>query len=251
MEMKQYGLIGYPLTHSFSAQYFSEKFYRENIHNARYDVFPIDSIEKLLPLISEKTELKGLNITIPYKQSILPFLSFIDPVAKVIAAVNTIKIERKTKILLHGFNTDVFGFEESIKPLLAKHHKKALILGTGGSSKAVAYVLGKLGIEFSFISRNKNISNLIRHYKDLSKDIISSHQLIINTTPVGMFPGIHEFPDIPYDFISKDHLLFDLVYNPSETLFMKKGMGKGATVSNGLQMLFLQAERSWKIWNEE
>ncbi len=248
--MKQYGLIGYPLSHSFSAQFFSEKFFREGIKNCRYDLFPIENINKLLPLINSNKELKGFNITIPYKQSILPFLYFIDPVAKEISAVNTIKIEKKNNVILHGYNTDVFGFEESLKPLLLKHHKKAIILGSGGSSKAVAFVLSKLGIEFCIVSRKKISTACTFEYSDLNEEIISSHHIIINATPAGMFPNLSESPDIPYDFITKDHLMFDLVYNPFETQFMKKGIEKGATVSNGLQMFYLQAEKSWQIWNE-
>jgi len=248
--MKQFGLIGYPLSHSFSAQYFSEKFFRENIHDCRYELFPIQNISELELLIKNNIFIKGLNVTIPYKESIIPFLTSIDNTAKEIGAVNTIRIIDNKNFILHGYNTDAFGFEESIKPLLKKDHQKALILGTGGASRAVAYVLKKLGIEFLFVSRNKNGTNSILQYNELNRKIILTHQLIINTTPLGMFPNINEMPDIPYDFITKDHLLFDLVYNPSETLFMKKGIEKNASVSNGLQMLYLQAERSWQIWND-
>jgi shikimate dehydrogenase len=248
--MKQFGLIGYPLAHSFSAQYFSEKFFRENIHDCRYELFPIQNISEIKFLIENNISLKGLNITIPYKESIIPFLTSLDNTAKEIGAVNTIRIIDNKNFILHGYNTDAYGFEESIKPLLKKDHQKALILGTGGASRAVAYVLKKLGIEFLFISRNKNGTNSILQYNELNREIILTHQLIINTTPLGMFPNINEMPDIPYDFITKDHLLFDLVYNPSETLFMKKGIKKNAVVANGLQMLYLQAERSWQIWND-
>jgi shikimate dehydrogenase len=247
-----FGLIGYPLFHSFSSQYFYEKFFREGIHDTRYELFPISTIEQLLPLIKEKKELKGLNITTPYKESVLPFLDFIDPIAKEIGAINTVRIERRKKLILHGFNTDVFGLEESIKPLLLPQHKRALILGTGGASKAAGYVLKKTGIDYSFVSgkmqETSSISSILA-YSDLDNAIISSHLLIINASPVGMFPNLHEAPDIPYQFITKDHLLFDLVYNPAETLFMKKGIEKGATVSNGLKMLHIQAEKSWEIWN--
>lgn len=247
--MELYGLIGYPLSHSFSAQYFSEKFFREGIHDTRYELFPISTIEQLLPLIKEKKELKGLNVTIPYKESIFPFLDFIDPIAKEIGAVNTVRIEKREKLILHGFNTDVFGFEESVKSLLLPRHKKALILGTGGASKAVGYVLKKMGIDYFFVSGKMQETSSVLTYSDLDEEIISSHFLIINTSPVGMFPDLHEAPDIPYQFISKDHLLFDLVYNPSETVFMKKGIEKGAVISNGLKMLYLQAEKSWETWN--
>jgi len=248
--MKQFGLIGYPLSHSFSAQYFSEKFYRENIHDCSYELFPIQNISELELLVKNNIFIKGLNVTIPYKESIISFLTSIDNTAKEIGAVNTIRIIDNKNFILHGYNTDAFGFEESIKPLLKKNHQKALILGTGGASKSVAYVLKKLGIEFLFVSRNKSNINSILKYEELNKKIISSHQFIINTTPLGMFPNINEMPDIPYDLITKDHLLFDLVYNPSETLFMKNGIKKNAVVSNGMQMLYLQAERSWQIWND-
>jgi shikimate dehydrogenase len=248
--MKLYGLIGYPLTHSFSAQYFSEKFFRESIHDSHYELYPIGNIEMLLPLISVTKELKGLSVTIPYKEKVIPFLSTMDDTAKEVGAVNTIKIVRDTNISLEGYNTDIFGFEESLKPLLQKNHKKALILGTGGASKAIAFVLKKLGIEFIFVSRNKSYSASVITYKELNRDIIASHSLIVNTTPAGMFPHIDESPNIPYDYLTNEHLLYDLVYNPSETQFMKKGIKKGATVSNGLQMLYLQAEKAWQIWNE-
>lgn len=247
--MEKYGLIGYPLTHSFSAQYFNEKFFREGIHDSHYELFQIDNINQLLPLIKETKELKGLSVTIPYKQAVIPYLSSMDEIAKEAGAVNTIKIIRKDKFFLQGFNTDVFGFEESLKPLLKKHHKKALILGTGGASKAVAFVLKKLGIDFLFVSRNKSNSFVIT-YDELNTDIIASHLLIINTTPVGMFPHVDEFPAIPYGHLTKRHLLFELVYNPAETMFMKRGIEKGAAVTNGLQMLYLQAEKAWQIWNE-
>jgi len=248
--MERYGLIGYPLTHSFSAEYFSEKFFREGIINCRYDLFPIDSIDNLLQLIKETKELKGLSVTIPYKQKIIPLLTSIDDVAKNIGSVNTIIIERNENIFLHGFNTDVFGFKESLKPLLKNHHKKALILGTGGAASSVAYVLNKLGIEYLFVSRTKTwLPNTI-DYSSLNEDIISTHNLIINATPVGMFPHIMNLPNIPYNYITKDHLLYDLIYNPSETLFLKKGIEKGVTVKNGMEMLYLQAEKSWEIWNK-
>ena len=244
--MKLYGLIGYPLSHSFSKQYFSEKFFKENIHDCKYELFPFKNISELETLVKNNKSLKGLNVTIPYKESIIPFLTSIDNTAKEIGAVNTIKIIDNKNFILNGYNTDAFGFEESLKPLLKTHHQKALILGAGGASKAVAYVLKKLNIEFYFVSRNKSNVNSILQYNELNKKIILSHQLIINTTP-----NFNKMPDIPYDFINDKHLLFDLIYNPSETLFIKKGIEKNAAVSNGLQMLYLQAERSWQIWNEE
>jgi len=249
--MNIYGLIGYPLSHSFSATFFSELFFREGIKDTRYDLFPIENINALIPLINSTKELKGLSVTIPYKTAVIPLLNYIDPIAMEVGAVNNIKIFRENNIALHGFNTDVFGFEESIKPLLKKNHTKALILGTGGSSKAVAFVLRKLGIEYSFVSRVKKDVNQCLTYHELNDEIISQHQLIINTTPAGMFPNINEMPDIPYELLTKDHLLFDLIYNPAETIFLKKGIEKGCIVSNGAKMLWLQAVKSWQIWYEK
>ena len=247
--MKRYGLIGYPLSHSFSSDYFSEKFFREGLNDITYDLFPLNSIENILQLVNDIKELKGLNVTIPYKQKVIPFLTSIDDIAKNIGAVNTILIERKTDILLHGYNTDVFGFEESLKPLLKNHHSKALILGTGGAASSVAFVLKKSGIEYIFVSRRKSCLPSIITYSDLNKEIISTHNIIINATPLGMFPEVENAPDIPYNFLTKEHILYDLIYNPSETFFIKKGKEKGASVTNGLQMLYLQAEKSWEIWN--
>ncbi|HNW98826.1 MAG TPA: shikimate dehydrogenase [Bacteroidales bacterium] len=247
--MNLYGLIGYPLTHSFSAQYFSEKFFRENIHDCRYELFPIKDISEIEFLVKNNIDLKGLNVTIPYKEIIIPFLASIDNTAKEIGAVNTIKIIDNKNFILHGYNTDAFGFEESFKPILKKNHTKALILGNGGASKAVAYVLKKLGIEFLFVTRNKKIINESIFYSDLNKEFIKSHLIIINTTPLGMYPETHTAPDIPYHFISNEHILYDLVYNPSETIFMKRGIEQKAIVKNGLEMLYLQAEKAWTIWN--
>jgi shikimate dehydrogenase len=247
--MNIYGLIGYPLSHSFSAQYFSEKFFKEDISNSRFDLFPIENINLFPSLINEVKELKGLSVTIPYKVSVTPFLTSLDIIAKEVGAVNAVKILREENIILKGYNTDVFGFENSLKPLLIKAHQKALILGTGGTAKAVAYVLKKLGIDYLFVSRIRS-SNHVISYNDLDADIMTSHLLIINATPVGMFPNIDLSPAIPYNYLTKDHLLFDLIYNPLETVFMKKGIENGAIVTNGLQMLYLQAEKAWQIWNK-
>jgi shikimate dehydrogenase len=248
--MNIYGLIGYPLSHSFSATLFSEYFFREGIKDSRFELFPIENINDLIPLINNIKELKGLSITIPYKSAVIPVLTHIDPIAREIGAVNNIKIIRENNIALHGFNTDVFGFEESIKPLLNKNHCKALILGTGGSSKAVAYVLRKLGIEYSFVTRIKKDIYQCLTYQELNDEIVSNHLLIVNATPAGMFPNISEMPDIPYNLLTKNHLLFDLIYNPAETTFLKKGIEKGCSISNGSKMLWLQAMKSWQIWNE-
>jgi shikimate dehydrogenase len=247
--LKLYGLIGYPLTHSLSAQYFNEKFFRENIRDSRYELFPLENISFLKTLVESNPDLRGLNVTIPYKVDVIPLLSSMDDIAKSTSAVNCIRIVDPKNFLLHGYNTDAFGFEESLKPLLKKDHQKALVLGTGGASKAITFVLKKIGVEFLLVSRKKIDHTIL--YADLNEEIIRSYRLIINATPAGMFPHIGESPDIPYHYLTKDHVLYDLVYNPSETLFMKRGIEQKATVKNGLEMLYLQAERSWQIWNKE
>jgi shikimate dehydrogenase len=247
--MNTYGLIGFPLTHSLSAQYFNEKFFRENIHDCRYELFPVQNISELKNIVLSNPDLKGLNITIPYKEIIIPMLAHIDDTAKQIGAVNAIKITDSKNFILHGYNTDAFGFEEILKPLVKNKSPKALILGTGGASKSVAFVLKKLGIDFSFVTRTKKKPEQLT-YSEVSEEIISSHALIINATPSGMYPEVHTAPDIPYHYLNREHILYDLVYNPSETLFMKRGIEKGATVKNGLEMLFIQAEKSWEIWNQ-
>ncbi|MBK6276450.1 MAG: shikimate dehydrogenase [Saprospirales bacterium] len=244
--MKQFGLIGYPLSHSFSKGYFAEKFAKENIVDCKYDVFPLEKIEDFVELCNDKKNLIGLNVTIPYKEKIIPFLDELDETAANIGAVNTIKFSNGKEI---GYNSDAYGFEMSLKPLLKQHHTKALILGTGGASKAVEYVLRKLGISFQYVSRNKNEKAI--SYEELNEAIIQHSKLIINTTPIGMYPNIDTAPDIPYNFITDKHLLYDLIYNPEETLFLKKGKEKGAQTKNGLEMLYLQAERSWEIWNSQ
>ena len=244
--MKQYGLIGYPLSHSFSKGYFAEKFAKENIVDCKYDVFPLEKIEDFVELCNDKKNLIGLNVTIPYKEKTIPFLDELDETAANIGAVNTIKFSNGKKI---GYNSDAYGFEMSLKPLLKSHHTQALILGTGGASKAVEYVLKKLGIAFQYVSRTKNDKAI--SYEELNESIIQHSKLIINTTPIGMYPNIDTAPDIPYNVLTEKHLLYDLVYNPEETLFLKKGKEKGAQTKNGLEMLYLQAERSWEIWNSQ
>jgi shikimate dehydrogenase len=247
--MNIYGLIGYPLGHSFSAGYFAKKFEKENIENSEYKNFPIENIELLNSIVSKTEGLKGLNVTIPYKQQVIPFLTAISDDAQTIGAVNTIKIEtvggRKT---LKGFNTDVYGFQQSLQPHLKNFHNKALVLGSGGASKAVEFVLNKLSIEYVIVSRNPSGEGQIA-YTDLTQELIQSHLLVINTTPMGMYPKVDTCPEIPYNLLTKKHILFDLVYNPEETLFMKKGKEKGAFTLNGLEMLHLQAEKAWEIWN--
>jgi shikimate dehydrogenase len=242
--MNHFGLIGYPLSHSFSKGYFTEKFIKEGIQNANYDTYPIEKIEDFQSLCKENN-FAGLNVTIPYKQSIMAFLDEINKEAANIGAVNTIKFLNGKKI---GYNSDIYGFEMSLKPLLKSHHKNALILGTGGASKAVEYTLKKLDINYIYISRKRE--NNILSYEDLNEEIINTHHLIINTTPLGMFPNTQDAPNIPYQFLNQQHLLYDLVYNPTETLFLLNGKNKNAQIKNGLEMLYLQAERSWQIWNE-
>lgn len=248
--MRFFGLIGKTLEHSFSPAFFKEKFQREGINDCFYNLYPLKKIDEFNQLIGGFTELSGLNVTIPYKQEIIPFLDEIEENAKEIAAVNTIRFEWvQNKLKLIGYNTDYLGFTDSIKPLLKDHHQSALVLGTGGSSLAVIYALKKLGIKYSKVSRNP-INSQDLNYDSLNEDIISSNKIIINTTPLGMFPNISMKPDIPYDAISSEHLLFDLIYNPKQTEFLKTGLEKGAEVKNGFEMLIKQAEYSWKIWND-
>ena len=246
--MDLYGLIGYPLSHSFSAAYFTRKFETEHI-DAAYKLFPLPHIEDLPDLIQAQTQLQGFNVTIPHKISMLPFLHTLSPEALDTGAVNCVKINRNNQhIELKGYNTDIYGFELSLKPLLGNMHTHALILGSGGAAKAVAYVLKKLGINFLQVSRNPKTTNHI-DYKDITEEIISTHKLIIHTTPLGMYPETENFPDIPYHLLRNEHVLYDLVYNPEETMFLKKGKAAGAICKNGMEMLTLQAEKSWGIWN--
>lgn len=247
--MKKIGLIGFPLSHSFSATYFKAKFGKENIVDWEYKNYPIEKINLLTELIAENKQLKGLNVTIPYKEQVLPFLNEIDEEAKKIGAVNTLKItrtERETQI--KGFNTDIYGFEESIKPLLEFHHKNALILGTGGASKAVAYVFEKLGIQYKFVSRTPKNKKTIS-YESISEKNIKDYRIIVNTTPLGTFPNVLDFPKLPYFGLTKLHVLFDLVYNPSQTRFLEFGKQYGAVTKNGYEMLELQAEKAWEIFS--
>ena len=248
--MSLYGLIGYPLEHSFSPAYFAEKFSREKI-DAEYRLFPLASLREFPGLLERYPDLKGLNVTIPYKQKILPFLSQVNQQAQSIGAVNTIAWSHENDpIQTIGFNTDVYGFEQALVPLLESHHRKALILGTGGSSNTVAFVLRQLGIQWMKVSRNASPdSEKIIGYSDVTGPMLQEYHLIINTTPVGMFPGVDEKPDLPYHAIGQDHLLFDLIYNPPVTAFLKEGEKRGAAIKNGYQMLCLQAERSWELWN--
>ena len=248
--MKTFGLIGHPLGHSFSKNYFTEKFENEGLDKHQYVNFDIDTIAKFPSIFDQYEEICGLNCTIPYKQQIMQFLNEIDEEAKEVGAVNTIKILNTAQgIRLKGYNTDIIGFERSIKPLLNNKHKKALILGTGGASKAVKYILTKLGIEYISASIEEELFENEIRYEDIDVKMIEDHLLIINATPLGTYPNVDNCAKIPYDAISTDHVLFDLVYNPSVTLFMKKGMSNGATVKNGLEMLQGQALAAWEIWS--
>ncbi|MEY4050793.1 MAG: hypothetical protein RL262_1627, partial [Bacteroidota bacterium] len=250
--MRQFGLIGYPLSHSFSQKFFTEKFLQENIVNASYHNFPIPSMESFGALWKENPNLEGLNVTIPYKKEVIPFLQHSSAVVQEIHACNCI---RKFNNELYGYNTDVIGFEKSLLPFLQPHHTHALILGTGGAAAAVRWVLQKLNIQFQLVSRKANTieaNNEMKaslNYDQLSASVIETHTLIINTSPLGMYPNVNEAPPIAYEGITAQHHLYDLVYNPTETLFMQKGLEKGATVQNGLAMLHIQAEESWAIWN--
>lgn len=239
-----YGLIGYPLGHSFSKQFFNEKFEREGIKDSYYDSFEIENINEFPILLQKYPNLKGLNVTIPYKEQIIPFLDKIDVKAREIGSVNVIKIdyEGKTK----GFNSDYYGFYTSLKVILEGKCPNALVLGTGGASKAIKLALEDLKIDFKLVSRNSEKGDL--SYKQLSHSILESHQLIINTTPLGMFPHIENSPDLPYEGIGEKHILYDLVYNPAITLFMQEGLNRGAKAKNGLEMLHLQAEKAWSIF---
>ena len=241
--MQKYGLIGYPLKHSFSIGYFNEKFKAENI-DAEYVNFEIPRIEDFMEVIEENSNLCGLNVTIPYKEQVIPYLDELDKDTAKIGAVNVIKIIRlpKGKVKLIGCNSD-------IEPLLQPHHKKALILGTGGASKAVYRGLENLGIESVFVSRTKKDSSFLT-YEELSPEIMAEYTVIVNCTPVGMFPKVDFCPNIPYEELTPNHLLYDLLYNPNETLFMKKGKAQGAVTKNGLEMLLLQAFAAWEIWNK-
>ena len=239
-----FGLIGYPLTHSFSKKYFTEKFEREGLSDCLYENFPIISIDKLKLVLQQNPRLKGLNVTIPYKENVITFLNESGEIVKKIEACNCIKI---TDGKLYGYNTDVIAFERSLTKELKSHNKKALVFGTGGSAKAVKYVLEKLNIEFRNVSRKPSEKNL--SYNHVTPAIISEYKLLINTTPLGMYPNVAVFPLIPYEALTPEHFLFDLIYNPAKTLFLQKGEEKGATTKNGYEMLVMQAEESWKIWN--
>lgn len=245
--MDKYGLIGFPLGHSFSISYFNEKFTNENI-DAQYINFEIPSIDNLHEVLASNPELKGLNVTIPYKEKVIPYLDSISPEASAIGAVNVIRVIHKgRKMLLKGYNSDVIGFTRSIEPMLGKTHKNALILGTGGASKAINYGLKSLGLETLFVSRIKK-DNAIS-YQDVTPEIVKKYNVIVNCTPLGMYPKVESCPDLPYEAMDNHTILYDLIYNPDETLFMKRGAAYGANTKNGIEMLLLQAFASWEFWN--
>lgn len=243
--MRQFGLIGYPLSHSFSPKYFAEKFEKEHILDARYDAFELNSIEAFPTFLKENHNLCGLNVTIPYKESVIPYLDEIEATAKEIGSVNTILFQEGKTI---GHNTDLIGIAETLKPHLEWYMMNALIIGTGGSAKTVAYFLNKIGIESLFVSRYANATNQIT-YENLSTDLIQKHKLIINCSPVGMYPNNDEKPAIPYDGITDMHVIFDLIYNPEMTQFLKEAEEREASILNGKKMLQRQAEASWNLWN--
>jgi shikimate dehydrogenase len=246
--MKKYGLIGNPLGHSFSKTFFNQKFQAEKI-DAEYVNFEIEKVRDLKRIIKENPTLSGLNVTLPHKETVMPLLDSITENAKDIGAVNVIKFTKGLfgKLKLEGHNSDIIGFKQSIEPLLDDRRRKALILGTGGSSKAIYHGLKQLRVQAVYVSRTKKKDCLT--YDEITKEVIEKYTVIVNTTPVGMYPKTDACPDIPYQYLTTDHLLYDLLYNPDETLFMKKGKAQGATVKNGLEMLLLQAFVSWEIWN--
>lgn len=261
--MKQYGLIGYPLTHSFSKKYFTELFEREKIEDHEYELYEIANLSNFPELLRDHPGLCGLNVTVPHKIGVMFYLDWVHPDAKEVGAVNCIRITAESPIAaafsgevgikdhefrLEGYNTDVYGFEMSLKPLLGSHHTQALILGTGGASRAVKHVLNKLNIYAKLVSRESGPDQLT--YAELTPEIISKYKLIINTSPLGMAPNTDKCADIPYEVLTSEHLLYDLIYNPEETLFLQKGREQGAATKNGHEMLILQAEKSWEIWNE-
>lgn len=241
--MKTYGLIGRNISYSFSREYFREKFEKENIP-ATYQNFDLENLDSFRSIFSENPQIEGLNVTIPYKEEIIPYLDHLDPVAGQIGAVNTIRVGPHG--LLTGFNTDYYGFIESIRRHLKEYHLRALILGTGGASKAIAYGLGKLGINYQFVSRSPEPGEL--NYSELSEQHFDEFKVIINSTPLGTFPNINAYPPIPAQHLTPQHLVYDLIYNPAVTQLMKMGLEKKSTVVNGLEMLKLQAEKAWEIW---
>lgn len=243
-----FGLLGKSLSHSFSKSYFEEKFKKENLNGFTYSNFDLENLDSLSQII-ENNNIKGLNVTIPYKEKIIALLNDIDPVAREIGAVNCIKVSKENnRLFLKGFNTDYYGFGQSIKPFLEPIHQRALILGTGGASKAIYYALRNVGVEVYFVTTGEKKASNYFHYSELNEHVLNAFKLIVNCTPLGMYPKTEALPDIPYQYITNQHLLYDLIYNPEATLFLKKGKEKGAVTINGLNMLKLQADKAWEIW---
>lgn len=246
--MDKYGIIGLPLGHSFSPGFFNEKFQNEGI-DAIYEKYELPQIEALKEVLASNPELRGLNVTIPYKQQVMQYLDDISEEAQAIGAVNVVRVSHEgKKIKMKGYNSDVIGFTRSIEPFISKHHKKALILGTGGASKAIEYSLKSLGLATQKVSRRKSADTIT--YDEITPEIIKEYNVVVNCTPVGMYPHTEEYPQLPYEAMDSHTLLYDLIYNPDETMFMKKGKENGAIVKNGLEMLLLQAYASWEFWNE-
>lgn len=244
--MKKFGIIGFPLGHSFSPGYFNEKFQNEGI-DAVYERHELPSITEFPALVASVPELVGLNVTIPYKEKVMEYLDVVSPEARAIGAVNVIKVEHNgSKVELKGYNSDVIGFSRSIEPFIEPHHKKALILGTGGASKAVNYALCNLGLETVFVSRSAKDGTI--QYEDVTAELLKEYEVVVNCTPCGMAPHFDECPNIPYEALGPNNLLYDLIYNPDETLFLRNGRQNGAITKNGLEMLLLQAEAGWEIW---
>lgn len=243
--MRLYGLLGYPLSHSFSQKYFTEKFQSLGLLDASYENFSLPNIHALQEILDHRQGLEGFNITIPYKKEVLQFLDHASEAVQEIGACNCVRIVKGKR---YGYNTDVVGFEQTLAPFLKPHHQKALILGTGGASAAVEWVLKKLGIVYLSVSRTASENTI--SYEQISQEIMNTHTLVINTTPLGMYPNVDACPNLPYQFMNHTHHLFDLVYNPAETQFLTKGKSQGASIQNGWEMLILQAEESWRIWNE-
>ncbi len=247
MKTKLLGLIGFPLTHSFSEKYFAEKFRQENIEGYEYRNFELKTIDSLPKLLQKQPNIIGLNVTIPHKESVLKYVDEFSETVQEIGAANT--LVRLNNGRIKAYNTDVYGFRQSILPFIKPRHKKALILGTGGAAKAVAHALKQLQIEILFVSRMPQTKNQIG-YEDLNETLLNQYLIVVNTTPLGTFPNVQNKPDFPYHFIKPEHLFYDLVYNPTQTAFLKAAEKKGASISNGLNMLYLQAEKAWQIWLE-
>jgi shikimate dehydrogenase len=246
MSERQYGLVGKNISYSFSKKYFTEKFASGNLDAFTYENFDLNTIEDFPEILKTHSDLKGLNVTIPYKEAVIPYLDKLSKNATKIGAVNVIRFTEKGK--LKGYNSDYYGFMKSLKPLLKEHHKKALILGTGGASKGVAFALEKLGILYTFVSRAVKAGTI--NYDSINATTFDNYQIIINCTPLGTSPNVNEFPNLPYQYFTEKHIAFDLIYNPEETQFLQKAKKYGATIKNGAEMLKWQAEKSWKIWNK-